>query len=286
MNPSIHLPQYSVIVCKKCKYAVLPSQIDAHLSNRAKHGYDKEQRQTVIQEVAKIPGLIQSEVQLEAFQFPPKTAIGIPELKAPKPNGLKCRSCEYVICHQQLIQEHCRTVHGWENERKKGRPLYNEQQVEPELPWIPGVHCQQFFKQGPKSGFFEVATIENISEDVQVVDVWTKVEKITQERLEHIEKKAKEKVEEADENAEPNPWLKRVGWVRHLKGKNPKQLRVAIKPPNLNKEPYPVLWAGTLVGCPFPRLQGGIVLSPRNCLRAWNARKCAELKCSQSTSEG
>jgi len=28
---------------------------------------------------------------------------------------------------------------------------------------------------------------------------------MTAERLEHIEKKAKEKVEEADENAKPNP---------------------------------------------------------------------------------
>jgi uncharacterized protein (DUF2225 family) len=90
MNPFIHLPKYSVVVCKKCKYAVLPSQIDTHLKNRKKHGYDKGQRQAIIQEVAKIPGLIQSEVQLEAFQFPPKTAIGIPELKAPRPNGLKC----------------------------------------------------------------------------------------------------------------------------------------------------------------------------------------------------
>jgi len=34
---------------------------------------------------------------------------------------------------------------------------------------------------------------------------------MTAERLEHIEKKAKEKVKEADKNAEPNPWLKRVG---------------------------------------------------------------------------
>jgi hypothetical protein len=36
-------------------------------------------------------------------------------------------------------------------------------------------------------------------------DMWAKIQKITVERLEHIEKKAKEKVEEADENAEPNP---------------------------------------------------------------------------------
>ena len=67
--------------------------------------------------------------------------------------------------------------------------------------------------------------------------MWAKVQKITAERLEHIEKKAKEKVEEADENAEPNPWLKRVGWIRHLKDKNPERLRAAIEPPNPNEEP-------------------------------------------------
>jgi len=68
-------------------------------------------------------------------------------------------------------------------------------------------------------------------------DIWAKIQKITAERLEHIEKKAKEKVEEADENAEPNPWLKRVGWARHLKEKNPDRLRAAVEPPNASEEP-------------------------------------------------
>jgi len=106
-----------------------------------------------------------------------------------------------------LIQEHCRTVHGWENERKKGRPSYKKRQTEPEWPWISGVHCQQFFKYGPKQGFFEVlgeSTVQRREPEPEL-DVWVKVQKITAERLEHIEKKAKEKVEEANENAEPNP---------------------------------------------------------------------------------
>jgi hypothetical protein len=42
--------------------------------------------------------------------------------------------------------------------------------------------------------------------------------------MEHIEKKAKESIQEADESAEPNPWLK-------LKEKNPERLRAAIEPP-------------------------------------------------------
>jgi hypothetical protein len=205
MNPFIHLSQYSVIVCKKCKYAILPSQIDAHLSNKKKHRYSKEERQSIIQEVAKLPGLIQSEAQLEAFVFPQPNSPAIPELKAAKPNGLKCRLCAYVVCHRQLIQEHYRTVHGWENEQKKGRSSYKKRQVEPEWPWISGVHCQQFFKQGPKSGFFEVIGEEVVQEREAEPDMWAKVQKITAERFEHIEKKAKETIQEADENAEPNP---------------------------------------------------------------------------------
>ena len=45
---------------------------------------------------------------------------------------------------------------------------------------------------------------------------------MTVERLEHIKKKAKEKVEEVDENVKLNLQLKRVGWVQYLKEKDPK----------------------------------------------------------------
>ena len=55
--------------------------------------------------------------------------------------------------------------------------------------------------------------------------------------MEHIEKKDKERIMEADENVEPNPWLKWVGQVQHLKDKNPDQLRVAIEPPDASEEP-------------------------------------------------
>ena len=109
--------------------------------------------------------------------------------------------------------------------------------MEPELPWISDVHCQQFFKQGSKSGFFEVMREERVEEQEPKPDIWTTVQKVTSQRMEHIEKKAKESVQEADENAEPNPWLKRVGWIRHLKEKNPERLRAAIKPPDPNEEP-------------------------------------------------
>lgn len=59
-----------------------------------------------------------------------------------------------------------------------------------------------------------------------------KVEKITTKRLEHIKKKTKASIKEVDDNLEPNPQLKRVGWARHLKGKDPERLRAAVEPPD------------------------------------------------------
>jgi hypothetical protein len=123
------------------------------------------------------------------------------------------------------------------NDQRKGRPSHKKRHSKPERPWISGIHCQQFFAQGPKKQLFEVTKGDRVQERELEQNMWAKVQKITAERLEHIEKKAKESVQEADENAEPNPWLKQVGWVRHLKDKNPERLRAAIEPPNASEEP-------------------------------------------------
>ena len=45
------------------------------------------------------------------------------------------------------------------------------------------------------------------------------------------------KKKEADKNTEPNPCLKRVVWVRHLKNKDPEWLWAAIEPPDSSKNP-------------------------------------------------
>ncbi|KAH8749813.1 hypothetical protein BGZ57DRAFT_1010455 [Hyaloscypha finlandica] len=57
MDQFIHLPEFRVIICKKCKYAVLPSQIDSHFTPQRPHGFVKE--------VAKVDGLILTEEALK-----------------------------------------------------------------------------------------------------------------------------------------------------------------------------------------------------------------------------
>jgi hypothetical protein len=77
---------------------------------------------------------------------------------------------------------------------------------------------------------------EGVEEQEPKPDIWTTVQKVTAQRMERIEKKAKESIQEADENMEANPWLKQVGWIRHLKEKNLERLRAAIKLPDASEE--------------------------------------------------
>jgi hypothetical protein len=160
----MHLPEYRVVVCIECKHAVLPSNVDTHLRDENTHNMPKESRGLVVQEIQKIQGLITSRADLNRLVFPPAGNPPIPVLQEPRTDGRKCqlpneagRPCQYISCHRQMIQEHCRQVHQWENPQKKGRP---ETGREVQVPWRTGVHCQHFFVRGPGAQYFEVQAIE------------------------------------------------------------------------------------------------------------------------------
>lgn len=49
MDQFIHLPGFRVIICKKCQYVVLPSEVDAHFANEPVHGLSRKGRRFFIQ---------------------------------------------------------------------------------------------------------------------------------------------------------------------------------------------------------------------------------------------
>ena len=70
MDQFIYLPEFRVIICKKCKYAVLPSQIDAYFTPARPYGLVKQERERIAKEVvAKVPGLIWDTKALEKFEL-------------------------------------------------------------------------------------------------------------------------------------------------------------------------------------------------------------------------
>ena len=243
MDQFTHLPEFQVIVCRKCKHAVLPSQIDTHFTKKPDHALDKPSRQQIFDAVFRIPNLISNEdiLRERGFQYPPATAAQIPELSSPKTNGNRCKfetregiQCPYISCQRQGIQEHCRLVHQWENPKRKGRPTLDQRRQV--IPWETGVHCQRFFTHGPYSGFFEVQR-EVIG--VRAEEPWEKASRIIAVQIARAEERQNHFVEVTDEAQEANPWLRRTGWARHLEDFNKEELRELVA--EIDEESEPIL---------------------------------------------
>jgi hypothetical protein len=92
MEHFIHLPEFQVIICKKCKYRVLPSHIDAHFASKA-HKLERSKRRRIADEVAEINGLIGNEETLARSEFP-----------SPPPN-------QQTHSHIRVTRRDCITVH-------------------------------------------------------------------------------------------------------------------------------------------------------------------------------
>lgn len=239
MDQFIHLPEFRVIICKKCQFAVLPSEIDAHFTREPVHGLNKESRRFIKERVLRIDGLIQNKQTLSQvrFKYPPPNTMAIPGLEKPRTDGLGCtleisgERCQFVSRFEQPMREHYRDVHHWVNPRKRGRP---KRDLEKEVPWEKRVHCQRFFTHGLHSNLFRVEEKGVPASNPEGAEV--KMEKEIQRRIDKVEKEAKKKIEVSDKAQEPDPWLRRVKWDEHLQGLDRDRLRALIEPVNPEEE--------------------------------------------------
>jgi hypothetical protein len=110
----------------------------------------------VAEVIANIPGVTKDQSGLEEFQFPPPTINSVAFLAPPKPDGLKCRKCPYIVKHLKKIKAHCHDCQHWNNPQGRGRPKQVSSELQVELQWREGVLCQRFFPSRQASGWFEV----------------------------------------------------------------------------------------------------------------------------------
>lgn len=138
-----HLPEFSVVTCKTYKYAVLPSEIDAHFGAKGGHKFNKRTRDQIDQEVAKITSLIQDEESLRqcSFPFPPPTAGPIAALGPPKTDGLRCmkevngQGCAYICRTERGMRKHCWKEHQWKSADKGNQPRKHNPRPAKDVPW-------------------------------------------------------------------------------------------------------------------------------------------------------
>ena len=98
-----------------------------------------------------------------------------------------------------------------------------------EVPWRSGVQYQRFFTHGPKSGFFEVRRAQDSSVPIPK-SVWVIFQEKAAKEFQRVEEISQRKIEATDESREPNPWLRRTGWARHLGGFDRVKMRDLVRP--------------------------------------------------------
>lgn len=69
MDRFIHLAEFRVIICRECKYAVLPSHINTHFAGKPDN-LEVDERRKIADEVAEVNGLITNEEVLRQSEFP------------------------------------------------------------------------------------------------------------------------------------------------------------------------------------------------------------------------
>ena len=118
-----HLPEYRIIVCQKCAFAVVPVQIPRHLGDHH-HRIAEETRHSIIEICRNLNDVAQCVEDVRYPRSGEAPIAGFPVYS----NGMRCTAeeggvqCAY-ICRGRTpfgIQKHCKEQHGWENRQKRG----------------------------------------------------------------------------------------------------------------------------------------------------------------------
>ena len=226
------LREYRVIVCKECKHAVWPKEVDPHLSGKH-HKVKKEERESVQESIHSMwRGLI---TDPEQFVAPVEVEEPIPELSSYE--GLMCRFCAYITTTEKSLKWHWKDKHNWTVTEggKGGGRRSEEQRKRMEKRTEEGckkVTCQRFFPTRYGSQYFRIKGRED---DGPAADRWERIQQDAQRRLKAMEEEANNTIQEGEKD-EVNRWLERTGWDRYLMGFNRDELVEVVRKPGGNKD--------------------------------------------------
>jgi len=211
----VHCPEYKVIICRRCKFAIIPTQVEGHI--KAKHGatINRSQARAIADTVSHMLDVAWTP---EEVLYPDPGVRPIEWIPVTE-NGRRCiakregKACNYVCCHRTGIQQHCEKEHGWKNPRKPGRRSKKPAVEETGQLWKDNQPCQIFFKTGKWQRYFAVATRPAT---VQIIDSNTgHKEGYLEKLLEWVEDGRKQEMSER-RRCEASPWLTHTGWEEHI----------------------------------------------------------------------
>ncbi|EMT67217.1 Putative ATP-dependent DNA helicase Q1, partial [Fusarium odoratissimum] len=244
MEPFIHLPPFPFVFCSHCKIGFVISEVYNHLKIKHSH-LSRSQMKSIKKEVAAIPGIAKDQHELKDWEPPPPTVQPISYIQPPQKNKLGCNRCPYVVGEVRRMQEHCRIMHGWINDWKKGGNVrHRARQARQPIPWRGGVQAQQVCHWGHGRRWFEVGRVIDQDNNQQTRSRGEEGDQADSEHKtamhffksihdddEHaFESEANGTIQNVNDKWEAEAWLNRCGWPRHLEGIDPNQLRALLQP--------------------------------------------------------
>lgn len=108
IHPLVHNLDHNLIIC--CRSIRSINEIPKHL--KTEHKVSQERRRAIVGLLEKVPGLLQTEADIETMELPEKLAKPVTELGHVITNGLRCKVCKFIATAPKIIKQHLNTKHN------------------------------------------------------------------------------------------------------------------------------------------------------------------------------
>ncbi|KAH7029957.1 hypothetical protein B0J12DRAFT_682882, partial [Macrophomina phaseolina] len=227
-----YLPEYRLLVCKDCKYAVCLDQVRIHLRGKHHELGPKETTAALadVQREWTDPAKNVSEVYIPARVSQPIAHLPLYE------DGLLCQldspKCRYICRDMKTLKEHWRVVHHWSLGTKGGSGKQKQERLEARLQTArKEVYCQRFFTQKHGSQFFQVDYVngsdeeeeENNSGALSAGREGDLIRRLVEQDLQERDRRLSDTCHIYHDKAtktEVSPWLEMTRWPSFFNGLN------------------------------------------------------------------
>lgn len=226
----IHFPHFQVIVCKDCRFAVVPKHVKAHL--KQSHCFlTSRTRNGIVDYVQQLEHIA---YRHEDVQYPAFEEASIDELGPALENCHQCKKCGSLRESRKGIEAHCRKEHSWTSSKGRGGRGNFRREPATNQPFTNGHFCQRFFRFGQWDRLFKVLPTTRQGgigrEDSQVE---AGVRRLADSVADGLESKRREvhhhrKVNVSDIRCEMDPCLEHTNWARHLAGFEKEKLSASL----------------------------------------------------------
>ncbi|CAG9955687.1 unnamed protein product [Clonostachys rosea f. rosea IK726] len=219
-------------VCTVCQFAVLPSELERHLSSSRHGAVPALSRTAAAVFLDRHPDGIDSRTDehlknLRDMQPPPPPIVS---LKPPQPSGWKCR-----LCGDCLVNRVSSTDIPLKRLRRHNSVHHASINQDDELAnWRSRVPLQQLFPSGTGSAFFEVAFQPGHMQVAPSAALLRTCAAGTAAAITASREVFCQGSFNDGGHCQQSPWLARTGWVEHLQGLSPSFLSELLDLPGLS----------------------------------------------------